>query len=76
MVEVRAILLSPYCAELAGLKLQRLRFVSAFSACCRSLFLAEPGEPMFLECPRILADSLGGLMVRDTAHVANTLILG
>ena len=51
VIEVRAMLLSPYCAELAGLKLQRLRFLPAFSACCRPLFLSEPGEPVFLECP-------------------------
>jgi hypothetical protein len=46
VVEVRAMLLSPYCAEFAGLKLQCLRFLPAFSACCCSLFLSESGEPL------------------------------
>src|SRR5260370_40367124 len=51
VVEVRAILLSPYGAELASLKLQRFRFSPAFTACCGSLFLSEPGQPGFLEHP-------------------------
>src|SRR6266446_853893 len=51
VVEVRAILLSPSCAELASLKLQRFRFSPAFTACCCSFFLSESGEPVFLEPP-------------------------
>ena len=51
VIEVRAILLSPYCAELASLKLQRFRFSLAFTACCCSLFLSEPGQPVFLKPP-------------------------
>jgi len=51
VLEVRAILLSPYCAELASLKLQRFRFSLAFTACCGSLFLSEPGQPVFLKPP-------------------------
>jgi hypothetical protein len=51
VIEVRAILLSPYGAELASLKLQRFRFLPAFAACCCSLFLSEPGQPVFLESP-------------------------
>jgi hypothetical protein len=51
VIEVRAILLSPSCAELASLKLQRLRFSLAFTACCGSLFLSEPGQPVFLKPP-------------------------
>src|SRR4249919_2284944 len=43
VIEVRAILPSPYCAELASLKLQRFGFLPAFSACCCSLFLSESG---------------------------------
>src|SRR5215470_9705884 len=34
VIEVRAMLPSPYCAELASLKLQRFRFSLAFAACC------------------------------------------
>src|SRR5438128_437214 len=41
VVEVRAVSLSPYCAELAGLKLQRFGFLPAFSACCGPLFLSN-----------------------------------
>ena len=37
VVEIRAMLLSPYCAELAGLKLQRFHFSPALPACCGSL---------------------------------------
>jgi hypothetical protein len=51
VIEVRAILLSPYCAELAGLKLQRFRFLPAFAACCCPFFLSEAGKPVFLEHP-------------------------
>ncbi len=51
VIEVRAILLSPYCAELADLKLQRFRFLPAFTACCCSFFLSESGKPVFLEYP-------------------------
>ena len=51
VIEVRAILPSPYCAELASLKLQRFGFLPAFSACCCSLPLSELGEPVFLEPP-------------------------
>ena len=51
VVEIRAILLSPYCAELAGLELQRFRSLSAFTAGCCPLFLSEPGKPVFLEHP-------------------------
>jgi len=40
---------SPYCAELASLKLQRFRFSLAFAACCCSLFLSESGKPVFLQ---------------------------
>jgi hypothetical protein len=43
VIEVRAILPSPYCAELAGLKLQRFGFLPAFLACCCSFFLSELG---------------------------------
>src|SRR2546430_17700000 len=39
VVEVWAILLSPECAELAGLQLQRFRFLPALPACCCSLWL-------------------------------------
>jgi hypothetical protein len=75
VIEVRAILPSPYCAELAGLRLQRFGLLPAFSACCCSFFLSESGEPVFLESlnlSRILADCIGDLIVRDTAHVAST----
>jgi hypothetical protein len=41
--------LSPYGAELASLKLQRFRFLLAFSACCGPLFLSKSGKPVFLE---------------------------
>ncbi len=51
VIEVRAILPSPYCTELASLKLQRFRFLPAFSACCCSFSLSESGEPVFLEPP-------------------------
>ena len=51
VIKVRAILLSPYCAELASLKLQRFRFSLAFAACCCSVFLSESGKPVFLEHP-------------------------
>jgi hypothetical protein len=51
VIEVRAILLSPSCAELAGLELQRFRSLSAFTAGCCPLFLSEPGQPVFLEHP-------------------------
>src|SRR5438132_14130566 len=51
VIEVRAMLLSPYGAELASLKLQRFGFLPAFSACCCSVFLSESGEPVFLEPP-------------------------
>jgi hypothetical protein len=51
VVEVRAVSPSPWDAELAGLKLQRFRFLPAFSACCCPLFLSEPGQPVFLEHP-------------------------
>jgi len=43
VIEVWAILLSPSCAELASLKLQRFGFLPAFSACCCSFFLSESG---------------------------------
>src|SRR6266851_387905 len=49
VVEIRAVWPSPWDAELASLKLQRFRFLLAFSACCCSLFLSESGEPVFLE---------------------------
>jgi hypothetical protein len=51
VIEVRAILPSPYCAELASLRLQRFGLVLAFAACCCSVFLSESGKPVFLECP-------------------------
>jgi len=51
VIEVRAVLPSPYCTELASLKLQRFRFLPAFAACCCSVFLSESGEPVFLERP-------------------------
>ena len=51
VVEVRAVSPSPWDAELAGLKLQRFGFLPAFAACCCSLFLSEPGQPVFLESP-------------------------
>ncbi len=51
VIEVRAMLLSPYCAELAGLELQRFRSLSAFTAGCCPLFLSELGKPVFLEPP-------------------------
>ena len=44
-------LLSPYCAELASLGLQRFGLVLAFSACCCSVILSDSGKPVFLECP-------------------------
>ncbi len=56
----------------AHLKLQRFRFLLAFTACCCSLFLSESGEPVFLEPSSSLADCVGDLIVRDTAHVAST----
>ena len=43
VIEVRAVWLSPYCAELAGLKLQRFRFLPALTACCGPLFLSKSG---------------------------------
>src|SRR6266851_3464429 len=43
VIEVRAMLPSPYCAELASLKLQRFGFLPAFSACCCSLPLSGLG---------------------------------
>ena len=73
MIKVRAILLSPYGAELASLKLQRFRFSLAFTACCGSLFLIyarSAGVPKNL--PQVLANCIGDLIVRDTAHVAST----
>ena len=51
VIEVRAMLLSPSGAELAGLELQRFRSLSAFTAGCCPLFLSEPGKPVFLEYP-------------------------
>src|SRR6266566_5001861 len=51
VIEVRAILPSPYCAELASLRLQRFGLVLAFSACGCSVILSEAGKPVFLECP-------------------------
>ena len=51
VIEVRAILLSPYYAELADLKLQRFRFLPAFAACCCSFFISESGKPVFLKNP-------------------------
>src|SRR5260221_12633679 len=51
VIEVRAILLSPYCAELASLRLQRFGLSLAFSASCCSLSLSESGQPVFLEYP-------------------------
>jgi hypothetical protein len=51
VVEVRAVWLSPYCTELAGLKLQRFRFLPALTACCCPLFLSNSGKPLFLESP-------------------------
>src|SRR5215469_15884367 len=51
VVEIRAILLSPYYAELAGLELQRFRSLPAFTAGCCPVFLSESGEPAFLKCP-------------------------
>src|SRR5215469_5863185 len=51
VIEVRAILLSPYCAELASLRLQRFHLLPACSACCCSFFLLESGKPVFLELP-------------------------
>src|SRR5260370_41699234 len=43
VVEVCAVLPSPWDAELAGLKLQRFRFLPALEACCCSLWLSPPG---------------------------------
>src|SRR6266851_6187508 len=43
VIEVRKMLSSHYCEELAGIKLQRLHFLPAFSACCCSLVLSESG---------------------------------
>src|SRR5260370_10055417 len=51
VIEVRAILPSPYCAELASLRLQRFGLSLAFTACCCSVFLSESGKPVFLESP-------------------------
>src|SRR5260370_15500498 len=51
VIEVRAILPSPYCAELASLRLQRFGLLLAFAACCCSVILSESGKPVFLESP-------------------------
>ena len=51
VIEVRAIMLSPYCAELASLRLQRFGLVLAFTVGCCPLSLSELGEPVFLEYP-------------------------
>src|SRR5215471_13468495 len=51
VIEVRAILPSPYGAELASLRLQRFGLVLAFSACCCSVVLSDSGQPVFLESP-------------------------
>ena len=51
VIEVRAVWLSPYYAELADLKLQRFGFLPAFVACCCPLFLSNSGQPLFLESP-------------------------
>src|SRR5260370_8516935 len=51
VIEVRAILPSPYGAELASLRLQRFGLLLAFAACCCSVFLSESGKPVFLESP-------------------------
>src|SRR5258708_28224892 len=51
VIEVRAILPSPYCAELASLRLQRFGLLLAFAACCCSVILSESRQPVFLECP-------------------------
>src|SRR5205807_6642621 len=51
VIEVRAILPSPYGAELASLRLQRFGLVLAFAACCGSVFLSESGKPVFLKSP-------------------------
>ena len=51
VIEVRAILPSLYCAELASLRLQRFGLLLAFSACCCSVFLSESGKPVFLASP-------------------------
>jgi len=48
---LRAILLSPYGAELASLRLQRFGPSLAFSASCCPLSLSESGQPVFLEYP-------------------------
>src|SRR6059058_3426546 len=51
VIEVRAILLSLSCAELASLRLQRFGLSLAFSAGCFPLSLSESGEPVFPEYP-------------------------
>ena len=43
VIEIRAVWLSPYYAELADLKLQRLGFLPALAACCCPLFLSNSG---------------------------------
>jgi hypothetical protein len=51
VIEVRAMLLSPYCTELASLGLQRFGLLLAFSAGYCPLSLSGSGEPVFLEYP-------------------------
>src|SRR5258708_21857130 len=51
VIEVRAMLLSPYCAELGSLRLQRFGLSLAFAACCCSLPLSGLCEPLFLKPP-------------------------
>ena len=45
------LVLSPYCAELASLGLQRFGLSLTFAAGCCSLSLSESGKPVFLEYP-------------------------
>ena len=51
VIEVRAMLLSPSCAEEAHLGLQRFGLVLVFTAGCCPFSLSGSGELVLLECP-------------------------
>src|SRR5258708_40332617 len=69
VIEVRAILPSPYGAELASLRLQRFGLLLAFSACWVPFFFWNWVRRCFLDFPPILTGFLRGLIVPCTAHV-------
>src|SRR6266487_2266764 len=55
----------------AHLRFQRFSLLLAFTAGWCSLFLICVGKPVFLDPSHVLADCIGDLIVRDTAHRAS-----